>query len=531
MATNSLKTRNRRTTFAAPLAASTTVVPAAQSPNIGYVRQEVTNMHHKWSTVADCLSGQERVKAMGTVYLPMPNADDKSAENVARWDAYLLRAVFYNVTRRTLEGLVGQVFSRDPINNIPDSMAAMIVDVDGTGVSLDQQAKKGLALNIAYGGFGLLVDYPITSAPTSLADQKAGFIHPTIHQYHRQSITNWRHEMRGAKQVYSLIVIKETATVADDGFEITSGERWRVLQLVDGKYTVTKWREGGEDEPNYVVTDGPRTPLDAAGQPFTEIPFHFCGVLNNDDKIDEPSLYDLAVLNIAHYRNSADYEDSCYMVGQPTPFFAGLTQQWVDKVFKNKIIQLGSRAAIPLPVGGTAGLLQVAPNSMPFEAMGHKEVQMMALGAKLIEPGGGQNTLGQAQLDESSESSMLSTAAKNVSMAYTMALNLAAKMAGVSDVISYSLNTDFPASRLTPNERTQLVMEWQSGAITETEMRAGLRKAGVATLDEAEYKAELKKNPPPEPKAATNNGGKGGEDNEEKKNKDEKNNGGNQNKV
>lgn len=518
-------------------------------PNIGYIRQEVGNLTYKWDLVRDCLIGQKAVKDKGLGYLPMPNADDQSPENKTRYVGYKERAVFYNVTRRTIDGLVGQVFSRDPLVAIEDeSMKGMIADVDGCGVSLDQHAKKSLGTILSYGRCGLLVDYPVTNGPTSLAEQEAGYIRPTIGFYGTYSIINWRTAARGAKQVLTLVVLNEQALTNDDGFEVSVKNRWRVLKLITGvdaaglpldRYVVQTWQqdEDSKDGPFYVM-ENEWMPLDAEGKPLSEIPFYPIGVLNNDINPDEPPLYDLAVLNIAHYRNSADYEDACYMLGQPTPYFAGLTQNWVEKVWKG-VIRIGSRAVIAMPAGGTAGLLQVTPNTMPFEAMKHKEAQMTALGAKLIEQNNVQQTLGESQLDESSESSVLSTSAKNVSDAYQAALRFAAKLIGISpDAVTYSLNTDFPASRLTPNERNQLMLEWQAGAITRTEMRAGMRKAGVASLDLAAYKAEIASDPPPDQVAAEQasalaekqmaNRGKGGSDNAPAKQADAGNNDGNQ---
>ena len=59
-------------------------------------------------------------------------------------------------------------------------------------------------------------------------------------------------------------------------------------------------------------------------------------------------MYDLAVLNIAHYRNSADYEESCFVTGQPTVWASGLTEAWVEDVLKGEL-RLGSFGGIPLP--------------------------------------------------------------------------------------------------------------------------------------------------------------------------------------
>lgn len=520
-----------RNTFA-PQMANMPAASKQRGPNIGYTRPEIEHLRRKTVKIDDCLGGADQIKLKGETYLPRPNADDKSPDNLARYEAYKARAVFYNFTKRTLEGMIGEVFSRDPLIQLPELMWPMIDDVDGAGTSLDQQAKQGLSRCLSGGGFGLLVDYPKTDKPLTLDEQKKGYIRATILQYARTDIINWRFIKRGAREIFSLIVIEEMGKAADDGFEITYRQQWRVLQLNDaGEYVVTLYVKD-EEKDDYVIVQEAIKPSGADGKPLDEIPFFFCGVKNNNSTPDAPALYDMAELNLAHYRNSADYEDSCYMVGQPTPFFSGLTEQWVKKVFQNKTIRLGSREAIPLPVGGTAGLLQVSPNSMPFEAMGHKESQAMALGAKLTDPGGGRNTLGEAQQDETDDASMLASAAKNVSLTYQLALRFAGeKLYAVKDEIGYSLNTDFPGSRLTPNERTQLVLEWQAGAIVESEMRAGLRKAGVATLDTEDYKKELAANPPPQPKPATNNGDKGGSDNKEKQNKDSQNNGGNQNKV
>ena len=58
-------------------------------------------------------------------------------------------------------------------------------------------------------------------------------------------------------------------------------------------------------------------PTSAQGQPLTRIPFQFIGWENNDETPDLPPLYDLSIINLAHYRNSADYEEACYITGNP----------------------------------------------------------------------------------------------------------------------------------------------------------------------------------------------------------------------
>lgn len=454
-------------------------------PNVSYKRPEVANMQARYDLVRDCLDGQEAIKAATDKYLPRPNPSDTSDENRARYKQYVERAVFYNVTQRTLTGMVGQVFKQEPMYQFTSLMEPLEVDVDGAGVAIEQQAKKCLSEVLAYGRCGLFTDYPNTATPASRADILSGNIRPTIILYEPWNIINWRTKTIGAKKVLSLVVLEETYTAADDGFEILLEKQWRVLSLEaeTGYYRVGIWRqdlsEAIEAEFYY--------PRGSNGANMKEIPFTFVGASNNDSDVDLPPLADLANLNIAHYRNSADYEEACYICGQPTPYLSGLTQSWVDDVMKGSI-QLGSRAAIPLPVGGTAGLIQAEPNSMPFEAMEHKERQMVALGAKLVEQSSVQRTATEATQEESSEASILTTCAKNVANAYRSALGWASALLGGPEEVEFELNTDLALGTMSAQDRAQLISEWQGGAIAFEEMRDSLRRAGVATMDDEEAK-------------------------------------------
>lgn len=467
--------------------------------NVTYVRPEVANAMDNWTLLRDCLAGQAAIKSRRTVYLPMPNAADQSAENKARYEAYLTRAMFYNVTARTLRGLLGQVFSRDSIINLPDSLKALQVDTEGTGVSLEQQAKNALSSVLTFGRAGLLADYPVAKEPATKADVTTGKIRPLIKLYRPEDIINWRTSLYGAKTKLSLVVLRECYDSEDDGFEITQEEQFRVLRLNEnGQYTVTIYRGvTGTNKAAEYIKDGEEIVVkDFSGKPFEDIPFQFIGSENNNSELDPPPMLDLAVLNIAHYRNSADYEDSCFMVGQPTPWASGLTEQWVKDVLKGEI-QLGSRGFLPLPADASAGLIQAEGNTMVFEAMQHKERQMVALGAKLVEQAEVQRTATEAGQEEAAESSALSSAVKNVSSAYTQALRDAGRFVATfaDSTIEFELNSDFDLSRMTPDERRQLISEWQADAISFTEMRWNLKRGGVAYLDDEEAKDEIAANP------------------------------------
>lgn len=447
-----------------------------------------------YELIRDCVKGQRQIKSKGKKYLPDPDeGETDETERVARYKAYLMRSVFYGVTGRTLRGLVGLVFDKDPAIEIPDLLKPVKEDATGSGTTLDQQAQAALSDVVALGRAGILTDYPRTAAPTSRKDALFGNVRPTITRYEPEQIINWRTRTVGAKVLLSLVVLKESYVVEDDGYAETSGTQHRVLRLTtDGIYTVELHRD---TEQAGVPQVEAFTPQDGKGQPLREIPFSFIGAEDNDPDMDRSPLLDIAELNIAHFRNSADYEESVFIVGQPTPVLGGLTKQWVEEALKGRV-RLGSRSAIPLPVGGSAELLQAQPNTMAMEAMKHKEDQMIALGAKLLENSGTQQTATEATQDNVMDNSVLGTCARNVSMAYRKALNWAwlymtGEVVDDPEVIDYELNTDFAARTLTAQDRQQVIQSWIQKAITWEEMRWNLKRSGTAYEDDEDAKEAI----------------------------------------
>jgi hypothetical protein len=453
----------------------------AAMSGVTWVRPELRKVLAKYELIDDCLMGEDKIKEAGTKYLPNP--DDFGVAPSSRYTSYLTRAVFYNVAGRTLEGLSGRVFTRDPIIEVPPILQPVIEDASGQGMSLDQLSQKAVAITLAKGRSGVFIDYPALQSPASAKDIASGAIKPSVHIYHPQHVINWRTYKEHGKDKFSLVVLMEPHTAAIDEFASKQIARYRVLRLVGNVYTVEIY-EASETGAKLIA--GPYTPRNYSGQTYDEIPFRFIGPRESSAAIEKPPLYDLCSLNIAHYRNSADYEESCFTVGQGTLVISGLTEHWVKNVLSGKI-KLGGRGALPLPEGAAANLLQAEPNGQPFEAMKHKEAQMIGLGAKLIEPAQVQRTATEAEYEEAAETSVLSSVARNVSKNMEWAMQWAGYFVGVPEKsIRYDLNTDFGLSNLTPEQRGQLVREWQAEAITYSEMRAVLRRGGIATLSDEE---------------------------------------------
>ena len=477
---------------------STTDNTKSSAGNVAFVRKEVVEAMPDWAKVEDCVKGQRRIKMRGDAYLPRPMASDTSDDNLARYENYKERAVYHNYTGRTLKGLVGQVFSRESEIEVGTALENVQADAQGDGVSAEQQAKRALRFVMKCGRSGLLTDYPVTDGPTTRAQLDSGEIRPTLKLYNPVDIINWSTKTVGAKVFYTLLVLVEYEDSNVDEFETEVEKRYRVLRLdkETGNYTVQMYRDiDGKNNSGQESVGDLLEPRDSAGQPLKEIPFSFIGADNNDHILDDAPMLDIADLNVAHYRNSADHEESTFVVGQPTLWCSGITKEWNDDVLQGAI-NFGALGGLSLPKDGQAGILQADPNTMAMEGMLHKEKQMVALGAKLIEENQKEKTATEATQDEAAELSVLGSAAKNVSAAYTKAFEWAQVFVGSSGIIKFELNSDFDLAKMTPGERAQTIAEWQAEATSRTEMRHALKRGGVAYQADQEYRDEIDRDPP-----------------------------------
>lgn len=328
-----------------------------------------TNIKDRWELVRDIIvnDASDRIRWV-------------DPEDPERSQQYREDAVLTNFTDLTKVGLTGLVFRKPAEKKIPSALKYIEEDATGTNIDLEQLSQYIISELLVTGRMGLLVDFPVVEGRVTKQDENRGLFQPRINPYTAESIINWDTISEGGVIKLSLVVLKEEVLKRnpEDKFQWVKETEYRVLYLEDGVYKQEIRDKGGK------IISGPVTPRDANRNTFDEIPFVFIGSENNDPKVDKIPLYDMAVINLSHYKNSADFEESVFICGQPTLFMSTKDPMATNDLYPEGV-RLGSRRGYTLQEG-EAQLLQANANQLADAAMKRKEEQAASIGARLIAP-------------------------------------------------------------------------------------------------------------------------------------------------
>ena len=350
-----------------------------------------------WSRCRHCYEGSDSVKAEGPAYLPPL---DSHQENSKGYDAYRLRALYYNATGRTVEGLAGSIFQKPPRWEVSKAAEEYLRDITLSGVTAEMFALRTTRNVLASGRWGILVDMA--------KETKGSPSRPYVVGYRAEDIYSWRTRSVGGDQQTHLIVLREQDQIEDpkDEFVPEREERFRVLRLDKGQYVQEVWRKppGKED---YELSESIKPKR--RGVPLSFLPFVFMSATTIEPTIEKPPLIDLVDVNLSHYRTMADLEHGRHYTALPTPWIAGSIQG--DE--ENEKLSIGSGVAWMLDQGGSAGMLEFSGAGLGslVTADTEKRKMMATLGARLLEDVGGAETATAVGMRHSGEHATLRTIA------------------------------------------------------------------------------------------------------------------------
>jgi hypothetical protein len=416
-----------------------------------------------WRLMRDVVAGHKAIQKAGEKYLPKLGEQD-----VKEYEAYKKRAPFFNATNRVVQTMCGMVFRKPPKVDEADAAQEFLEDMTLTGVPFDQLAADILTEQLTTTRCGVLVDFPaverVEGAPITVAAAQRMGLRAYASLYRAEDIINWRTSQVGGKTVLSLVVLRECKEEPDlaDPFKTKARIIYRVLRLVEGRYVQELWEDqASEGKPLNLTMTRSYSPI-RNGAALDFIPFEFFGKNGNTPKVDAPILYDLAVVNLAHYRNTADHEHGLHFTGLPTAFIAGGSTE--------DTYRIGSATAwVFTDPNAKASYLEFKGEGLGQleNAIKSKEGQMAALGARMLAPekldAEAAETVAQKR---AGETSMLGALANASARGCSKVLSLMSWWEGGPDTITVSLNTDYNPAHLPPQTITALLQAVMAGKIS-----------------------------------------------------------------
>lgn len=424
-----------------------------------------------YDKIRDVIAGEDRLKNQGTVYLPEPEGMTRQ-----QYTRYLMGSSFYAVAERTLRGMVGSVTRNDPILELPPRIEPMRAAATFEGNNFNVLLEDTLREVLSVGRIAMLLDYPeANNSPTAA---------PFISTFNAESILDWKEQLVGGRQKLTYLRLHED----NDDLEDTGVEQHLVLTL-EPAYTVRRFHVSTKrNGPNIqsveeVMVGEPILPI-INGSPLFEIPAVIVSPYNLKADVEKPPFLDLVNVNLAHWRNSADYFWSLYLTSQPTPWVAGNLNE------KNKPTQIGSGAFWILPEGATAGMLEFSGAGIAAQktALDDLTAQMATLGARMVYDGKGRNeTTDTAKLRHRSELSLLHSSVNMIEAGLLKLLRLAAEWTATnsSDEVKLLLHRDFVTAQMDPAVLTALIKAWQAGAISHDTLLTNLKKGEMVDVNRA----------------------------------------------
>ena len=438
---------------------------------------DITTRHPMLETVLeqirrsrDTHAGTDAIKQTAPIYSNVVNSADEeylpklNGQDKKQYNSYKKRAVFFGAMSRTVTALVGAIDRKPPEVTGADSLKEFMKDVTGTGISLDEFLKDIEEEVMISGRVVICVDRKNST------DNR-----PYLVWYKSEDCINWFSEQyTDFDQRLTGMIFRESYydVDKDNKYKQVQKDQYREFTMQGGNVTVNIWRNkneeltsefGNAEKPEYEIVETytltnrakslgfiPCVPVVSDGSPF-EVP--------------QPPLLDLVDVNLAHYRNSADYEHGMHWTALPTPVLTGLNG-------KDSKISIGSGSAIILPdPQSSAMFLEFSGTGLATikTAMDHKEMMMSALGARMLASRMDQSTSAEvARINYSGETASLSNVARSMSRGMTRLLKMVAMWENNKghEGIEVHLNEDYVDTKLDGANLSALMSAYQGGAIS-----------------------------------------------------------------
>ena len=423
---------------------------------------------YEWRLMRDTYAGEQDVKwsnrqfksgagatavSRGQAYLPVPSGFKSLPTNMAdaMYDAYKLRANFPEVVAPSISAMIGIIHAKEAQIEMPQGMMYLWENADGRGMALEGFHARITRNLLLMGRYGILADAP----------EEGGM--PYLIGYSAESIINWDRDFFVLDETYLKRV----------GFSWERTPRYRVLQIIDGRYVSTVF-EGDSFDP---MAFEPRA---LGGLPVARIPFAVGTARDITADVETPPLIGVANAAIAMYQLSADYRHQLYMSGQET------------LVALNGPAPLAVGAGVVHEMRGDGenppDLKYVSPSCSGIEAhrqaIDEQKAQAVMAGARMFDTSRTQESGEARRLRFASEMANLTSVAMVSAGLLERSLRGVADLLGLNrDEVIVTAPADLLDNTMTPDDAQKLMALWQNGAISYQTFYENLQKGGITSSE------------------------------------------------
>jgi len=422
-----------------------------------------------WNKCRDCYRGEEAVKNANQRYLPYLSMQDSGD-----YYSYKNRAIFLNVLRRTVHGLVGASLRKSPIIKVPSKMESYLENIDLNGMSFMELLQSLMTELLIAGRVNVVVDRDEDSRTY-------------LTYYSAESGINWRMD----KNVPIMACFVEEVNTTDDGFSHSMDTQYRIydfdengnlrvrvaMELVEKKGVERE----NEDEVDFEIVYNTNPTVRGEGmQEFPVFCFNAAGM--GLDNLCPPPLLDLANVSLSHYRTSADLENGRHFTALPQPWITGMDP---DEA-RNGLHIGGNTAWIISNENARLGYLEFNGTGLGSleNALREKEAMMAVVGARLLDSKKGVESAETSRIRQNIETSVLSHIVVTLQNGLKKVLQYMARWEGFNEKeVHLELNMDFIDVRIPHQEIISLVQAYQMGGISMDTLLYNLKHGEVIPDD------------------------------------------------
>lgn len=418
----------------------------------------------RWDKMNDALGDEDDIRDRGPKYLPPTGGMKDGDKTNSRYDSYVMRARFPEITTQAQTAMTGLIFENDP-EGVSDEI------ITNSGQSNVEFARDAVRSVSSKGKDVFVVDAPVNGGE------------PFITRYTPESFINWK-TVEGNPTDLRLAVFKEGVESEESGeYGHETDDVYRQYRRVNGRIEVSRWQI---DDGNMALLEAPKI------LPVNFMPIITPGSIDLSPANDPIPLLPVARCAISYYQLSADLRMSMHINGNPTPWIKCTSEEQYKQIIEigigaGGVWWLGMNEDAEVGFLETTGSAHEDHRLMMQAELDQAETYAVRLTQKSDSAESGVAIARRAAAQHAS----IYTIARSVSLAVTRAQQMRALWMGAKEPEAFVLDATVDEEYAGEQMINALNSAVNSGNAPQSAIFEAIRKAGLSAKSDDEMLAEI----------------------------------------